>query len=369
MEERAHRKTVIALVVVAALAGVLAIFALWANRQLLNTDNWAKTSSELLENDEIRGQVASFLADELYANVDVKQELQQVLPPQAAGLAAPAAAGLKQLAEKGVNGLLTRPVPQQLWEGANRETHKQVLSLLEGGGAALSSSNGEVVLDLKQLLKQSQSRLGIGGRIADKLPEDAAQIDIMKSEQLGFAQDLVQVLKALAIVLLLLTLGLLALAVWLARGWRREALRACGVALIFAGAAALVLRELGRGEVVDALARTASIEPTVEATWSISTSLLVQAATASIAYGVVILFAAWLGGPTHAAVRARGWLDPVLREPRLAYGSVAALVLLLVAWGPTPATQKPLGVLLLIVLLVGGMRALRHQTAREHPAG
>ena len=106
-----------------------------------------------------------------------------------------------------------------------------------------------------------------------------------------------------------------------------------------------------------------SIEPTVEATWDISTSLLVQAATASIAYGVVIVLAAWLAGPTHAAVRTRDRLHPLLSSPRLAYGSVAALVLLLVAWGPTPATQKPLGVLLLIVLLVGGMRALRHQVA------
>ena len=134
-------------------------------------------------------------------------------------------------------------MPQRVWEEANRRTHKQVLALLEGGGPALSTSNGEVVLDLKQLLSQSQSRLGIGGRIADKLPDDAAQIQIMRSDQLKSAQNLVQALKTLAIVLLLLTLGLLALAVWLARGWRREALRACGFAFIFAGVAALVLRE------------------------------------------------------------------------------------------------------------------------------
>jgi hypothetical protein len=366
MEPKPRHKTVLALVVVASLTGVLAIFALWANRQLLNTDNWATTSSELLENDEIRGQVAGFLADELYANVNVEAQLRQVLPPPAAGLAGPAAGGLKQLAERGVDGLLTRPLPQELWEQANRRTHQQVLALLEGGGPALSTSDGKVVLDLKQLLEQSQSQLGIGGRIAAKLPAGAAQIEILRADQLGAAQDLVRVLKAVAVVLLLLTLGLLVLAVWLARGWRREALRACGVAFIFAGAAALMLRELGKGEVVDALATTAAIQPTVEAAWSISTSLLVQAATASIAYGAVIVLAAWLAGSTHAAVRARDRLHPLLSSPRLAYGSVAALVLLLVAWGPTPATQKPLGVLLLIVLLMAGMRALRHQTAQEH---
>lgn len=368
MEAKPRHKTVIALVVAASLIGVLAIFALWANRQLLDTDNWAETSSELLENDDIRGQVSGFLADELYRSADLQQRVQEILPPRAAPLAGPAASGLKTLAERGIDQLLTRPRPQQLWEEANRATHRQLIALLEGGGPALSTSGGKVVLDLKQLLTQSQSRLGVGGNIADKLPDDAAEITIMKSDQLKSAQDLVQALKALAIVLLLLTLGLLALAVWLARGWRREALRACGFAFIFAGAAALVLRELAGGQVVDALATTASIEPTVQATFSIGTSLLVQAADASIAYGLVIVLAAWLAGPTHVATRARERLAPVLREARIAYGLVAALVLLLVAWGPTPATQKPLGVLLLIVLLVAGMRALRHQVAAERPA-
>ena len=355
--------------VAASLVGVLAIFALWANRQLLDTDNWAETSSELLENDDIRGQVAGFLADELYASADLQQRVQQILPPRAAPLAGPAASGLKQLAERGIDQLLTRPRPQQLWEEANRQTHSQVIAMMEGGGPALSTSDGKVVLDLKQLLTQSQSRLGVGGNIAEKLPDDAAEITIMRSDQLKSAQDLVQALKTLAIVLLLLTLGLLTLAVWLARGWRREALRGCGFAFIFAGAAALVLRELAGGQVVDALATTASIEPTVQATFSIGTSLLVQAADAAIAYGLVIVLAAWLAGPTHLATRARERLAPVLREARIAYGLVAALVLLLVAWGPTPATQKPLGVLLLIVLLVAGMRALRHQVAGEQPAG
>ena len=58
MQPKPRHKTVLALIVVASLTGVLAIFALWANRQLLDTDNWTKTSSGLLENDEIRGQVA-----------------------------------------------------------------------------------------------------------------------------------------------------------------------------------------------------------------------------------------------------------------------------------------------------------------------
>ena len=76
---------------------------------------------------------------------------------------------------------------------------------------------------------------------------------------------------------------------------------------------------------MNALATTASVKPAVESTWAISTSLLVQAAVAAIAYGVVIVAAAWLAGPTGLAVSARTRLAPWLREPRIAYGAVAVI--------------------------------------------
>jgi hypothetical protein len=41
---RARRRIALALIVVATVLALLATFALWANRQLLNTDNWVDTS-------------------------------------------------------------------------------------------------------------------------------------------------------------------------------------------------------------------------------------------------------------------------------------------------------------------------------------
>src|SRR3954453_23916838 len=79
---------------------VVAIFAVWLNRQALNADNWSQTSSELLDNPAIRTQVAGFLVDQVYDNVDVTGEVRQALPPRLAPLAGPAANGLRQLAER-----------------------------------------------------------------------------------------------------------------------------------------------------------------------------------------------------------------------------------------------------------------------------
>jgi hypothetical protein len=370
---RAHRKLALALIALATLLTFLAIFAVWANRQLLNADNWADTSSELIENDAIRTQVADFMVDEVYANVDVQSELEQAFeqllrPATATALAGPAASGLQTFAEDRLDNLLARPRAQQAWEEANRRAAARLIDIVEGGRSdVVSTGGGEVTLDLKGLLAQTQSNLGVGGRVEEKLPESAAQIVVLRSSQLELAQDLVSLLKALAIVFVVLALGLFALGVYLARGWRREALRACGIGFLFAGAAVLVARSLAGGAVVDALATTASLQPAADAAWTIGTSLLVEAATAAIVYGVVIVVAAWLAGPTQWAVAARRALAPYLREPRFAWGAFGVIVLVLLAWAPTPAFRQVIPALVLIVLLALGVEALRRQTAREFP--
>ena len=355
------------LITVGSILAFLAIFAVWANRQLLDADNWTETSTELLENDEIRGQLSIYLIDELYANVDVQAELAQALPPRLQPLAGPAAGAFQDLGVRGVDRLLERPRAQVLWEQANRRAHTRLLQVVEdGGGEAVSTGGGNVTLDLKALLEQTQEQFGVGGRLADRLPPDAAQLTVLKSNQLELAQDAVRFLKALAIILVILWLGLFALGAYLARGWRREALRACGIGLILAGAAALVARSAA-GDAVVGLAKTAAVEPALEETWSISTSLLVEAATASLLYGFAVVFAAWLAGPTGWATATRRGLAPFLREPRFAYGGLALIVLLLLAWGPTPAFRNPLLALILIAFLAVGVEALRRHTAREFP--
>ena len=369
--EPGRRRTLpLVLISLATLLAFLAIFAVWANRQLLNTDNWTETSSELLENEAIRTQIAGFLVDELYANVDVEAQIQAALPPRAAPLAGPAAGGLRELAERGATELLGRPRAQERWEQANRRAHTLLIAVVQGEDTgALSTSGGNVTLDLKELLTQTQERVGLGGRVAEKLPEDAAQLTILESDDLGFAQDLVDFFERFVVLIVILTFGMYALAIYLARGWRREALRACGAGFVVAGAGVLIARSLAGDIVVDALAKTASAHEAVEATWTISTSLLDEAATAMLGYGLVLLLAAWIAGPSNWAVSARRWLAPHLREPRIAYGGMAAIVLLVLLWSPTPATRKVLPALILIGLLGLGVELLRRQTAREYPAG
>ena len=172
-----HPRIVVALLLIATLLAFAAIFSIWVNRQALNTDNWVNTSDKLLQNQEVRTQLSNYLADELFANVDVQAELEKTFPPRLAPLAGPAAGALHQLAPQVAERALESSQAESLWSSANRAAHEALLKILNDEGTAVSTSGGEVTLDLKSLLSESSGQLGIAGKLASKIPPDAAQPD------------------------------------------------------------------------------------------------------------------------------------------------------------------------------------------------
>jgi hypothetical protein len=95
--------------------------------------------------------------------------------------------------------------------------------------------------------------------------------------------------------------------------------------------------------------------------------MLKDAATAAVGYGVVMIVAAWLAGPSRPAVSIRRVIAPYFGHPAIAYGTLTVIVALILWWAPTPATRKPLLALLLIALLAAGTEVLRRQVKREFP--
>lgn len=352
---------------IATLLTFLAVLALWVNRQVVNTDNFTNTSSALLQERVIRDPMASFLTDALYDKVDVEAEIREALPDRADPLAGTAAGALRDFAERATREVLAKPRTQQMWENANRALHAQLIDVLEGGGSTASTEGGTVVLDLRSLLDETARRVGIGARLREKIPPDAARLTVLRSDQLKLAQDGFVVFKALPWVLVALALGLFAVAIVLARGWRREAVRACGFALVLAGAVALVARGMIGDAVVGALAGTEAVVPAAERAWTITTTFLDEAARATVFYGLLVIACAWLAGPSRPAVWLRRVLAPYARSPWLSYSALAVLVIGLLWWGPTPALRRPLGLVLITVLLAVGLEMLRRQMRREHP--
>jgi len=365
---RGRRYAIRALLAVATILLVLGIFAVWANRQVLNADNWSETSTQLLENTAVRTQVSGFLVDQLYANVNVAAEVQAALPPRLKPLAAPAAGGLRNFAQQATDRALQRPRVQEFWRAANRATAEQFINIAEGNSKAITSSGNAVVLDLRVVLTDIAARLGLPSSLVAKIPPGAGRIKILTSNQVGTLQDGASALKGLALVLPAIAFLMFVAAVYLAEGRRRRTLMWVGFDLVLAGAAALVARNVIGSSVVNSLAKTEAARPAAEAVWSIGTRILRDVGQAVIITGLPVLFAAWLAGPTRPAVAARRAAAPWLRErPDIAYGVAGVVLVLIVWWGPIPATRKPIPVLIMVGLVMLGVHALRRQTAEEFP--
>jgi hypothetical protein len=391
VSKRRRRGLVAAVLTLAVVIGLVAVVSTWVNRQALNTNNWTNTSSRLLADPRVQDAVGAYLVNELFSNVDVAARLRTALPTQAQGLAGPASAGLRELATRAAPELLARPRVQDAWRQANRAANKQLLQILNGGSGAVSTANGEVVLDLRALVDQLAASLGFQQQLASArakvtpsqragargavqqkvgitLPPSTGKLVILRSAQLKTAQNIAKGIRHLAIISTAVTFALFALAVWLARGWRRLALRSVGWCFVGLGIFALLVRRLGGNWVVDTLVKAESVRPAAHDTWSIGTSLLRAIAIALVIYGLLIVLSAWLAGPTRPAVATRRALAPSLREhPIRVYGAVALVYLLVLVWGPTPAFRHLIPVLLIAALLVLGVEVLRRHAAQEFP--
>ncbi len=368
MDRPRHRILVPALVALGGVLVVLAVFAVWAERQVLNTDEWVNTSSQLLQDDDVQAALQTYLVDQLFDNVDVQAEVAARLPPRAQPLAGPIKGALEQLANEVAKRALDSPRVQAAWEQANRTAHELLLNLIEGDGTLVQAQGGVVTLDLHALVQEVASRLGIGPEIADKLPASAAQIEILRSDQIKAAQTAANLIRKLAIVFSLIGLGSFGLAIYLSAGRRPRTILSCGVALVIAGIAIYALRAAAGQAILDALVKNDAVRPAADSTWSIATSLLTSVATTVIVYGALFIAAAWLGSSFGAARATRRSLAPALRDHiSWFYGLVGFAGLMYFSLAPTHGVRALLTLLALFGLTALGVAALRRQAVEEFP--
>jgi hypothetical protein len=177
----------------------------------------------------------------------------------------------------------------------------------------------------------------------------------------------VRAVKALSIALSLIVLALFAAAVWITPK-RRRMILAIGVTGLLCGLLLLVARRFLGNYVVDALAKDApDIKAPAHAAWSIATHLLRNIGINLMIYGIAIIAAALIAGPSRAAHTLRRWAAPgLVHHPVVVYGLVALGFLLVVLLGPTDAQR-----LVPLIVLFGfgflGVEVLRRQVAREFP--
>ena len=366
MSPRTRTILVWTLLSVGALVLLVGSLTVWVKRQALDTDAWVDTSSQLLADDDVREALSVYIVDQLYVNLDPEARLEERLPEDLEGLAAPLSGALREPAQRGVDRFLERPRVQALWEVANREAHEALLRILEDETrTGITTAEGTVTLDLRTLVVNVGEELGFGEQLEARLPADAGQIVVLQSDELEAAQNGLKAIKVLSWLVILVAFGAFAGAVALARR-RRETLRIVGGTFLLVGIILLVIRRAVGAYVVDALSQGVSVREAAGSTWLIGTSLLATIGWALIVYGVVILAGALLAGPSRTATRARGYIAPTLRDRAgAAWAVLAGVYFLLVLWGPVPALRNWVGVLLLGGLVALGFESFRRLTVDE----
>jgi hypothetical protein len=253
---------------------------------------------------------------------------------------------------------------------------QQLIAVLSGRGGkngALGVSNGQVTLDLAPLeAVAKQDLVARGLTIADKIPITHATFPLFPSKNLAKAQKLYRLINDLKIVLPIVTIVLLGLGVWVARG-RRRALIGAGLgfaaSMLVLGAGLAIARAL----YLNSVPASASADAAAAA-FDILVRFIKTALRTLLVVGLVVAVGAFFAGPSAAAVRTRSAFSSGLGRLRrsgesaglstgpagawtyahrhaLRIGAVALAALIFVFWGqPTAAVTIVIAVLLLVAL-------------------
>ncbi len=251
----ARTTAVVILTIIGALCLTLAVPAVWARNQVLDTDRYVTTMEPLASNADVQASVEAAVNRQIAARLDIGayvDQALQALPPQAARLKAPIESGVSGLIGTAVHKAVTSDAFVTLWTAANRAGHAALVSLLTGedqGTAVTVSSNGAVVLNLGPIIEQVKVRLVAAGLgIAQNIPTVGATIEIAQLQGVDKAQQVVRWLNTAANWLPWIGLVVLAGAVALARGRRRRALLwaalSTAIGLLLLRIALVVLREV-----------------------------------------------------------------------------------------------------------------------------
>jgi hypothetical protein len=387
--ERARTISAVFLITLSCLLAPLSVAAVWASRQVSDTDRYVATVAPLADDPAVQRAVADAVATEIFKQIDLPGITRQAMdalaengvpPAVAANLAAlsgPLSNGIESFTRTQINKIVASPAFARLWRQANRTAHANLVDLLEGRQSGAVRTNGDAVtLNLAPIIAQVKQQLVARGfTIADRIPAVNKEFVLARSDSVTKAQGLYRMLNAIGAWLPVLALLLFVGGVLLARDRRKSLLfGSVGVlaSMLVLGVLIAIARPLYLNQV------PASVLPSDAAgdVFDTLVQYLRYGLRTVAAVALVVALGAFFLGPSAGAVRARsgatGSLGAVRRRAESAglssgrFGAwtfahkralrIATVVLAAVAlafWSqPTGAVVLGIAVVALVVLVV-----------------
>ncbi|WP_433505799.1 hypothetical protein ACQP04_04465 [Pseudonocardia halophobica] len=385
------------LLVLGLLLVPVSVLAVWTHNQLADTDRFVATVGPVLQDPAVQTVVSDRVTAEIFAQVDVQQLANQAVDALAAqglpapiadrlhGLTGPLADGTRSFVGDKVHEVVASPAFVAAAQQALTLSHQQMAAVLEGQSSAIGIQGGKVVLDLYPFIEAAKQRLVASGfELAARIPAIHPTIDLFPASTLIRAQTLYHLLDVTATWLPWVTLALLIGGVLLARR-RRRATMVVGIgvmATMFVLALALFAV---RGLVVGGVAESSAAA--VSSAFDIVVRFVRAALRTLFVIGLVVTLAAWVTGPSPAAVRLRAalaggvaslrrgavgrwlaegpvgpWVHAHLTLLRTGLVVLAALVLVLI---DRPSGWDVLWIVVALVVLLGIVQFLDQPRAPE----
>jgi hypothetical protein len=307
----------IVLIVLGCIIAPVAVIGSWAALEISNTDRYVATVEPLIHDPAIQNYLTDQITNQITNQLNIT------------GLVNQSAAQLNSKGLTRISSLLTQFGPQiassvtgfihstvhsaissqamaNAWVQANRLAHQSLVKVLSGqGGGAISTKNGEIVLNLGPLIVVAkQDLVAKGFKLANSIPPVSPTLALFQAKHLGQAQTAYRLTKAARIVLIVLALLLLAAGVWAARG-RRRALIGAGLGL---AASMLILGiglDIGRSIYLSSVPGNTFPTDAAAAAYDALVHFLRLTLRVVLVVGLVVAIGAFFTGPSRAAVQTR----------------------------------------------------------------
>jgi hypothetical protein len=363
----------------------IAVIGFWASNEVTNTSRYVENMAPLIKDPAIQAALASKISAAITSELDVKaltgqaaSQLSQRDLTRLSDLLQNFSGEITSAVDGAVDSAVARavasPAMATIWTQVNRDAHAAMVKVLSGqGGPAVSTAGGNVTISLGPLIKQAEQELSNQGlSFVSKLPAADPTFTVFSSEKLAKAQAGYRLVSTLKWVLPLLSFGLLAVGILVARR-RRHGLLGSALGLAAAMAVLALALAIVRGMYLnsvppDELPRDAAaalfdglVRFIRDGLWVIFAICLVIAAgaylTGNSGGAVSIRRAAssgigWLGGRWRGRLQASPagvWAGT--HRTWLGAGAVALAAIVFLLWGSLSVASVAWAVLILLVLL------------------
>lgn len=303
------------LIVVACLLAPLSVVSVWARGEVTDTDRYVATVAPLAQDPVIQDAVATRITEEIFKYIDVQTlandavstitENRNLPPRQAAALEAligPVTQGIESYTGDAVNKVVTSEQFANAWAEANRAVHEQLDAALSGQYAdkAVGIENGQVTLDLGQVIDQVKQRLiDKGFSVASKIPSTQATIVLFDAPNAASAQAAYSLLNTVGFWLPIIAVVLALAGVFICHT-PRKALTWLGFGLLVAMTLMVGLLAVGRTYYLTQLPSTVN-SAAATAFFDQLTGFLKQSLWAGAAAGLVLFLAGLVLGENRGA--------------------------------------------------------------------